>query len=219
MIITFATQKGGTGKTTISMAMANYLALDKKRNVFVYDFDYQKSFYKRWEWDNNKSGIPPIYDVTIVEKEEDLPFSNNDEVLELKNSQDIHIFDLGGMLDARYSYLLIYSDILVVPFEYSNVSVESTLVFIDVVSRLESESSLIFVRNRYDAGYNYTNQEHMDKVLNDYGFITPTPIYKRNVLQKINTREFKKNMKEAIKNNLDELISSINELTDNKYNI
>ena len=48
MIITFGTQKGGAGKTTLAIAFANYLALqDKKINVF--DFDFQKSFYHKWE--------------------------------------------------------------------------------------------------------------------------------------------------------------------------
>lgn len=219
MIITFGTQKGGTGKTTIAMALANYLTIEKKRKVFVYDFDYQKSFFKRWDLDNKKGEIAPIYDVKIVEKQEDLPFKDINDVMSLKESQDIHIFDLGGMLDNRYSYLLIYSDILIVPFEYSNMSIESTLVFIDVVGQLESEASLIFMRNRYDSGYNYPNREYMDNVLNSYGFITPTPIYKRNDLQKINTREFKKKIKDAIKINLDELIDSINELTENKYSL
>lgn len=218
MIITFGTQKGGVGKTTIAIAMANYLVLDKKKKVFVYDFDFQKSFYKRWEYDNEfRSDVPQIYDVKIIEKIEDLPFKNEDQMMELKNSDDIHIFDLGGMLNSDYSSLLVYSDFIVVPFEYSNVSIESTMVFIKVITeKLGSESSLIFIRNRYDAGYNYPNQEYMDKVLQEYGTLLPTPIFKRNNLQKINTREFKRDMRKDIKKNLDELIESINELSEVK---
>lgn len=221
MIITFGTQKGGVGKTTIAVALANYLTLNKERKVFVYDFDYQKSFHKLWEIDNLKeNGLPSIYDVKIIENENELPFSNMDELIRLKESQEIHLFDLGGTLDARYNLLLVYSDIIVIPFEYSNVSIESTLVFIEVITNhFETESSLVFMRNRYDLGYKYPNQEYMDSILQQYGILVPTPIYKRNVLQKINTREFKKDMKEAIKTNLDELIDIINNLTENKYSI
>lgn len=217
MIITFGTQKGGTGKTTIAMALANYLAIEKKRKVFVYDFDYQKSFFKRWDLDNKKGEIAPIYDVKIVEEQEDLPFKDIDDVTSLKESQDIHIFDLGGMLDNRYSYLLIYSDILIVPFEYSNMCFESTLAFLDSFG--QSEASIIFIGNRYDFEYNYPDEHYMNINLYNYGHIIPTPIYRNNVLQKINTREFKKKIKDAIKSNLDELIDSINELTDYKYSL
>ena len=220
MVITFGTQKGGVGKTTIAIALANYLALDKKRKVFAYDFDSQKSFYKRWEIDNKNSELPQLYEVKVVDTEADLPFDNVEDLQILKESQDIHLFDLGGMLDAKYSWLLCYSDILVIPFEYSTVSIESTMVFVDVVGRgLESEASLVFIRNRYDKNYKYPNQEYMDNILQDYGELVPTPIYKRNDLQKINTREFKKDMKDAIKTNLDELIEIINTLTENKYNL
>lgn len=221
MIITFGTQKGGVGKTTIAVALANYLTLNKERKVFVYDFDYQKSFHKLWEIDNLKeNGLPSIYDVKIIENENELPFSNMDELIRLKESQEVHLFDLGGTLNARYNLLLVYSDIIVIPFEYSSVSIESTLVFIEVITNhFETESSLVFMRNRYDLGYKYPNQEYMDNILQKYGVLVPTPIYKRNVLQKINTREFKKDMKEAIKTNLDELIDIINNLTENKYSI
>ena len=39
MIITFATQKGGVGKTTLAVAFANYLTITKKEKVKVFDFD------------------------------------------------------------------------------------------------------------------------------------------------------------------------------------
>ena len=42
MIITFATQKGGTGKTTLAIAFANYISALSERKINVYDFDFQK---------------------------------------------------------------------------------------------------------------------------------------------------------------------------------
>ena len=45
MIITFATQKGGAGKTTLAIAFANYISAISERKIKVFDFDYQKSFY------------------------------------------------------------------------------------------------------------------------------------------------------------------------------
>ena len=40
MILTFATQKGGVGKTTLAIAFANYLSLVKNKQVKVFDFDF-----------------------------------------------------------------------------------------------------------------------------------------------------------------------------------
>ena len=67
MIITFATQKGGTGKTTLAIAFANYISGISDRKVNVFDFDFQKSFYYKWKEDEI-SDIPKLYDVEIIEK-------------------------------------------------------------------------------------------------------------------------------------------------------
>ena len=65
MIITFATQKGGAGKTTLAIAFANYLSGLTERKLNVFDFDYQKSFYNKWIEDEN-SNDPKIYDVELL---------------------------------------------------------------------------------------------------------------------------------------------------------
>ncbi len=36
--------KGGTGKTTLAIAFANYISALSERKIKVYDFDLQKSF-------------------------------------------------------------------------------------------------------------------------------------------------------------------------------
>lgn len=43
MIITFGTQKGGAGKTTLAIAFANYLAQQGK-TINVFDFDFRNRF-------------------------------------------------------------------------------------------------------------------------------------------------------------------------------
>ena len=59
MIITFATQKGGAGKTTLAIAFANYLSIVSERSIKVYDFDFQKSFYSKW-LDDEESELPKL---------------------------------------------------------------------------------------------------------------------------------------------------------------
>ena len=102
------------------------------------------------------------------------------------------------------------SDYIVIPFEYSDVSAKSTLVFIELLSMIESEAQMIFIRSKYDKGYNYLNQEGMDEVISKYGKILEKPVYKRNCLQNINTRKLTYEQRHSVKPSFDELINYIN---------
>lgn len=209
MIITFATQKGGTGKTTLAIAFANYVSAISKRKVNVFDFDFQKSFYHKWKEDEFLD-IPKLYDVEIIDEDNEQPFSDFETLIELKESEEINIFDLAGTLDVKYSDLLIYSDFIVIPFEYSNVSAKSTLVFINFLGLLESQAERIFIRSKYDKGYKYLNQEGMDAEISRYGILLKSPVFKRNCLQSIDTRKLTYEQKYAVKNPFTELINHIN---------
>lgn len=209
MIITFATQKGGTGKTTLAIAFSNYVSAISKRKVNVFDFDFQKSFYHKWKEDELLD-IPKLYDVVIIEEDNKQPYADFESLIELKESDEINIFDLAGTLDVKYSDLLIYSDFIVIPFEYSNVSAKSTLVFINFLGLLESQAERIFIRSKYDKGYKYLNQEGMDYEISRYGILLKNPVFKRNCLQSIDTRKLTYEQKYAVKNVFIELIHHIN---------
>lgn len=213
MIITFATQKGGTGKTTLAIAFANYLAATTERTINVFDFDYQKSFYQKWKEDE-ESDLPKLYDVETIGEEVEQPFSDFETILDLKDNDDINLFDLAGTLDAKYSDLLIYSDFIIIPFEYSDVSAKSTLVFVNFLGMLESQSERIFIRSKYDKGYKYLNQEGMDAEIRKYGTLLKNPVFKRNCLQTIDTRKLTYEQRYAVRNPFDELITIINETLD-----
>jgi chromosome partitioning protein len=210
MIITFATQKGGTGKTTLAIAFANYISAISDRKINVFDFDYQKSFYHKWKEDEILE-IPKFYNVETIGEEEEQPFSDFETLIELKESDEINLFDLAGTLDAKYSDLLIYSDFIMIPFEYSDVSAKSTLVFVNFLGLLESQAERIFIRSKYDKGYKYLNQEGMDKEITKYGILLESPVFKRNCLQTIDTRRLTYEQKYAVKNSFNELVDYINE--------
>lgn len=209
MIITFATQKGGTGKTTLAIAFSNYVSAISKRKVNVFDFDFQKSFYHKWKEDELLD-IPKLYDVEIIEEDNKQPYSDFESLIKLKESDEINIFDLAGTLDVKYSDLLIYSDFIVIPFEYSNVSAKSTLVFINFLGLLESQAERIFIRSKYDKGFKYLNQEGMDAEISRYGILLKSPVYKRNCLQILDTRKLTYEQKYAVKSPFAEIIDHIN---------
>lgn len=210
MIITFATQKGGTGKTTLAIAFANYISAISERKINVFDFDYQKSFYYKWREDELLD-IPKLYDVVIIGEDDEHPFSDFETLINLKESNEINLFDLAGTLDAKYSDLLIYSDFIVIPFEYSDVSAKSTLVFVNMLGLLESQAERIFIRSKYDKGYKYLNQQGMDAEITKYGILLKSPVFKRNCLQTIDTRKLTYEQKYAVKNSFIELLGYINE--------
>ena len=214
MIITFATQKGGAGKTTLAIAFANYLTEISSRKIKVFDFDFQKSFYNKWKEDE-ESELPKIYDVEVIgEDDEEQPLADLENIIDLKESEEIYLFDLAGTLDQKYSDILIYSDFIIIPFEYSDVSVKSTLVFKNLLGLLESQSERIFIRSKYDKGYKYLNQEGMDAEIKKYGTLIKSPVFKRNCLQTIDTRKLTYEQKYAVKNSFNEIITCINENLD-----
>jgi len=187
MLITFSTQKGGTGKTTLAIAFANYIALNSKKKVVGYDWDFQMSFYNRWKDDENLEN-PKLYDVHLVEKELSEKLENPESLIALSESEDINIVDLSGTLDAKYINLLGISDYIVIPFEYSEISNKSTMRFISLLKSLETSAGIIFIRSKYEKGFRYPTQEFVDKEYSKHGLIIERPIYKRNCLQNINTR-------------------------------
>ena len=211
MIITFATQKGGVGKTTLAIAFANYLTLMKKKNVKVFDYDFQKSFYQKWKEDSVLQ-VPELYEVEIVgDEQQNSPNLQFQDIADMKQSDTYYIFDLAGTLDERYLDILTYSDYIIIPFEYSDVSAQSTMVFINLLGMIESESNRVFVRSKYDKGYAYRNQPAMDEEVSRYGYLLPTPIYKHNDLQSINTRRLSYEQRSAVKKTFEELIQYIND--------
>ena len=213
MIITFATQKGGTGKTTLAIAFANYLSGISERKLNVFDFDFQKSFYHKWREDEIVE-IPKLYEVEIIGDNDIQAFPDLETIIELRDNEDINLFDLAGTLDVKYSDLLIYSNFIIIPFEYSDVSVKSTLVFVNVLGQIESQADRIFIRSKYDKSFKYLNQEGMDAELNRYGNLLKSPVFKRNCLQTIDTRKLTYEQKYAIRNPFNEIISYINETLD-----
>ncbi len=209
MIITFATQKGGAGKTTLAIAFANYVSGISERKIMVYDFDFQKSFYNKWQEDE-ESENPKIYNVESIGDDDQSPFKDLEEIINLKESEDVYLFDLAGTLDEKYSDILIYSDFIIIPFEYSDISVKSTLVFKNLLGLLESEAERIFIRSKYDKGFRYLNQKEMDEEISKYGMLVESPVYKRNCLQIINTRKLSYEQKNAVKKPFNEIIEYIN---------
>jgi chromosome partitioning protein len=62
MIIGFANQKGGVGKSTLAIAFSNFLS-DNEHDVLAIDFDSQSTLYGQWNDEVNLMENDPPYEV------------------------------------------------------------------------------------------------------------------------------------------------------------
>jgi len=208
MIITFGTQKGGVGKTTLAIAFANYISLFTDKKINVIDYDFQKSFYQKWKDDEEVKG-EYLYKVVRLDEDDEKDLENPESVKALKESDEIFLFDIAGNIQKKYSSVLKHSDVIIVPFSYSDVTINSTMVFINLCKLLELKAGMYFVRNQIDKNAKYINQPEMDIELSKYGTLLENSVYKRNCLQTITTKKLSGEQKLAIKNVFDELIYNI----------
>lgn len=208
MIITFGTQKGGVGKTTLAIAVANYISLFTDYKLHVLDFDFQKSFFTKWKDDESLKG-DYLYDVVLVDESNEHITDDDATLQELKDSEEIFLFDIAGNIQQKYSKILQYSNFVIVPFSYSDVTINSTLVFVNLCKILEIQGNLLFVRNLVDKNGKYLNQVDMDIELRTHGTLLENSVYKRNCLQTITTKKLSSEQKLAIKGFYEELIFNI----------
>lgn len=209
MIITFGTQKGGVGKTTLAIAFANYISLCTDRKVNVIDYDFQKSFYQKWLDDANEPG-EYLYKVELLNAEDEKDLESPEAMQALKDSSEIFLIDIAGNIEKKYVSVLRYSDLIIVPFSYSDVTINSTMVFINLCELLKLTAGLYFVRNHVDKNAKYRNQAEMDIELSKHGELIGNSVYKRNCLQTISTKGLSKEQLLAVKNVFDEIMYNIN---------
>lgn len=132
-IIVVANQKGGVGKSTVCMTLANYLALELKFRVGgIIDTDFQKSVLNRRKSDierNEGTSNTPSYEVTSFELDN---YANIPDLVDvLRKTGMIYIFDTPGLINHQgIVVLLALADYIIVPFSYDALTITSTSKFI-----------------------------------------------------------------------------------------
>lgn len=169
MVILLGNQKGGAGKSTLTLLLANYLSLVRKKKVTVLDMDYQASISAKTE----KAKLPqgePLYEVVPCDlKLYPAIFST----LKAKPGELI-IIDLPGKMDDDGLIPVILSaDLILCPFNYDEFSVDSTLLFAMVCSRLNLNAGMLFIPNRIKTTVKYETKLEADAALGKFGSITP----------------------------------------------
>jgi chromosome partitioning protein len=182
MVIIIGNQKGGAGKSTLTLLLANYLTDTKGCTVTVLDMDYQQSISQKFE------------KAKILENEEPyqvLAYSLHDfpqmEGTIKKNPKDIVLIDLPGKLDDD-GLIRVFkaADIAICPFSYDEFSFESTVPFALVLKKISPKVQVLFVPNRIKANVRYEIKEEVNEQLNQIGIVTAS-IGDRIDFQRINT--------------------------------
>ncbi|WP_345949012.1 ParA family protein [Mucilaginibacter sp. PAMB04274] len=184
MVIIIGNQKGGAGKSTLTLLLANYLSISKKRDVIVLDLDYQQSLSQKYEkakmLENEES-----YQVVAAGLEH---FPDMAEVL-LSNPDKIVLIDLPGKLDDDGLIPIFTSaDLVLCPFSYDEMSFESTIFFSIVLRKINARVPIHFIPNRFKANVRYDTQRDVDEQLEKFGTITKK-IPDRIDFQRVNTQQ------------------------------
>ncbi len=193
MKIVIGNQKGGAGKSTLCVLLANYLSLLHKVECLILDLDFQSSIASLWEKDRANFDNEPLYEVV------DLDLDGYEGIENKLNDVDGHIIiDLPGKMDDN-ELIPIYqsAELVICPFAYDRVSFESTLVFTQIIKHLNSVVPLIFIPNRLKAGVRYETKTQVNEVLSKFGYLCPE-LPDRIAFQRINTLSIPEDIKTSV---------------------
>ncbi|WP_256009446.1 ParA family protein [Desertivirga xinjiangensis] len=169
MIILIGNQKGGAGKSTLTLLLANYLSQIRNRKVTVVDMDYQQSIAGKAEKEK-ESFQQPSYDVVPAD------LSHFPEMYRLMQSKpsELVLLDLPGKMDDDELIPIFHAaELIICPFSYDEFSVDSTVLFSMVIKKINSKPALVFIPNRLKPLVKYETKVEVDKLLQTFGAVTP----------------------------------------------
>lgn len=132
-IIVAANQKGGVGKSTVSMLLANYLSMERKICIGgIIDTDPQKSVLEKRKGELNNikaTQFRPPYEIVGYDLSE--PDKLKGLLASLRQTDKPYIFDTpGNLLSPGIPILLAEADFVLVPFNFAPLNLASTIRFL-----------------------------------------------------------------------------------------
>jgi len=182
MIILIGNQKGGAGKSTVTLLFANYLTQAKNKSVTIIDFDYQQSIAQKYERAKLLENTEPY--TVVAASLEHFPGMKN---IMCSDKAQIVLVDLPGKLDDD-GLIAVFeaADLVICPFSYDEFSFESTILFSVVLRKINAQVPLVYVPNRVKANVKYETQEDVNGQLAKLGVVT-SPLPDRIDFQRVTT--------------------------------
>ena len=150
-VISVSNSKGGAGKTTLAMILADQL-VENGLSVAVIDAD-PNGIITKWAAKRTEAGREMPYSVTSQPKEAAMI----ETIAQLANENDMVIIDLEGTASRMMSRALIRSHLVLVPFNQSPVDAELAAAAVSLIQEEEEavERKIPFrlVRSRDSAAF------------------------------------------------------------------
>ena len=150
-VISVSNSKGGSGKTTLAMILADQL-VENGLSVAVIDAD-PNGIITKWAAKRAEAGREMPYSVTSQPKEAAMI----ETIAQLANENDMVIIDLEGTASRMMSRALIRSHLVLVPFNQSPVDAELAAAAVSLIQEEEEavERKIPFrlVRSRDSAAF------------------------------------------------------------------
>lgn len=202
MIIVFGNQKGGCGKTTNCIQFANYLA-EIGKDVLVLDLDFQRSLSDRRESDLNTYDNSPKYEVMKGELSQVANLLGDFNAVDNGNL----LIDLPGKIDDdSLGVILKAADIIVCPFKYDRLTIDSTGLFIKILQYMEVKAKIFFLPNNIRTAVRYDTKEQIVNILNTIGEVTDE-IPQSVLMERINTLIISNEAMKLVKEPYDKIIA------------
>ena len=214
-IIVFANQKGGVGKTTLSILFANYLDWMKKKVVLI-DADNQHSASAVRKDDETFMGDAAPYPI------QELSLQDGDYVEKVmasaKQFDGTVIIDCPGSIsDEGISSVFANADIVVIPFEFEDISMKATTDFIKVLNNVKIKygykCELLIIPNKVQLSYGTASEIASWKTaLSSYtiaGDVLPKIVH-RAQLKRIDTYAITPTQRDIVKDAFEKIISKAN---------
>lgn len=180
MIILIGNQKGGAGKSTFTLLLANYLSMLKQIEVLVLDLDYQASVSVKAD---KYLALQQKLPYEVIHK--DLASFPSMLPSLKRHAEAFILIDLPGKMDDDALIPVILSgDLIICPFNYDEFSVDSSLIFAMVCAKINNSADTIFLPNRVKSTVRYETKEEVDKALRSLGKVYP-PIADRIDFQRV----------------------------------
>lgn len=168
MNILVANQKGGVGKSTLAVLLANFITLAKQYPATIIDMDDQQSISQKYEKAKILENAQP-YDV-IPATLDSYPILR--EGLS-RNKKGVILIDLPHKLDDERLIPVFNSAALVLcPFAYEEFIFDSTVLFAVVLRKINPDAAIVFVPNRVKANAMLEIMAGINEQLSRFGKIT-----------------------------------------------
>ena len=225
ILITFANQKGGVGKST-TCALFGCFAVHCGKSVLVLDGDAQQSILRRRKIETDLGKIPEktfqIMPLDMTDVKSMVTTIKSVLKLEAEKQPDLILIDSPGSIQPEgLIELLRNTHYVVVPFNYETAVIQSTFGFIRFYFRLDkitnrsirNKDRLIFVPNQIDKNWGTAEEKKLWKEtlkkLNDMAGKVTSVIPHYKVMSLWDTLEIYPRQMDAVRDAFNEIYQKI----------